>query len=304
MKISAINSTNNPPKSSCHFSSKILENDFLSDNSSIDTFDKLFIYSPANRPMSVVKNNIVSKRVNLLRPIKTEAEYNRIIKRIFNYELYRTKCAGPSCLIECLTQDGYLDIDKNLKGLVPYCGTSDISNSINCWLTGRHNPDKPLLTDLMMSDIVRAFEFSLDKLDKKYGKYSGTVYRSGYFNPNKDSQYYSTSYFLSCALDHKYRQKPSSKNPYSIIRLKNGHNIYKFQEETKSRESLTFALAEKEVLIDRKSKFRLVPQEEYTPDEESDIMDIIRLTANCDDIYLTEDKVNNMRKYISVWEEV
>ena len=302
MKINAIKQTSFQTK--MNFSGKSTENKSQNNGFISDILDKFFANTAINQPSAVIKRNIISKRNNLLKPIKAQSEYDKIVKNIFDYVLYKTKFDGPVELIECLAQDGYCDIDPNLKGLVPYCGTADISNSINCWLTAREDPDPPMLTDLMMADIVRAFEYSLDKLDEKYGKYEGTVYRSGYFNPNEDSQYYSTSYFLSCALDHKFWQKPSKECPYSIIRLKNGHNIYKFQEETKSKESLAFALAEKEILIDRKSKFRLVPPEEYTSDDESDIMNIVKFTANCDDIYLTEDKVNRMRKYISVWEEV
>ena len=272
----------------------------------------------------LLRQKIIKKRLSLLKPIKSEKDFKKVFENIITFLLYSfdNECENEDKIqlktvekffglepinisdSEYLDFDGYEDIDFNLKGLVAYCGSADISRQINCWLTARKDSNPPQITDDQMADIIRAFEYSLRQLDKKYGKIKGMVYRAGYFNPITDKQYYSASDYISCALDHSYRKEPSKGVPYSIIRIKNGHDIYDFQKDTATEVSSVFALREREILIDRKSTFRLVPKKEYTKQEHEDIRNIIYQTIDCDIKDLPPKRKAEITKNISVWEEI
>lgn len=130
---------------------------------------------------------------------------------------------------------------------------------------GEHKHDIDLKTSIycapenygVMEDIVRALDYSLKKLDEKFGKYKGIVYRQGYMDTGS-GQYFSTSSNPKTVA----QRIDSYSTEYSVIRTKSGHKIVDFQKEMGSR----FAHTESEILLDRKCKYRLVPIEEY--DEE------------------------------------
>ena len=273
----------------------------------------------AYRQAELIRQNKLIKRQALLNPITSEKEYLKVLNRVLRYPIFKyclddiiyaypkTNLFGeriPYIITDYIKLKGYEYVKNNLKGLVAYCGSSDISRQINRWLTARKDNNPTLLTDKQMADVVRTFDYSLRELDKIYGKINGTVYRAGMFNPNEDKQYYSASDTLYCAMEHSYKEKPSENMPYNIIRLKEGHNIYKFQKDTNSDVSSIFANYEREILIDRHSKFRLVPKEEYTNSELEDIESIIQLSLDCDQKDLSPDKKQQMLEHIFVWEEI
>ncbi len=216
-------------------------------------------YNPITTPEAIIRINTVRERLKLLKPIETQEEYEKVFSEILEYQKPNTEGYKPFIDFE-----GYDDVDINLLGLVPYCGKDDKSEHINIWLTGRNKNRIPLLNDTEMAKIVRVLDFSLKNMDKKYGKYNGIVYRKGFFNPITYKQYYSSSYTIEGAITHSGNSLPSPNNSYSIIKLKNGHKMYDFQKDSNSDIAREFAESETEVLIDRKSKFRFVPEKEYT----------------------------------------
>jgi len=273
-------------------------------------------------PQSVLRRKTIEDRINLLTPIKTKEEYDEIIKEILGYKLFNytpeKKSEKNNILfgvfgdeykknpidIDYMCTLGYSNAKDNFIGLIPYCGFADISYQINAWLSGRNIDNPTLLNDRQMANVVRAFEYSLSRLDMQYGKYSGTVYRAGYFDPVSDKQYYSSSDYLSCAIEHSNTTSPSEILPYSIIKLKKGHYIHKFQKDVNSMVSSTFALCEREILIDRKSRFRKVPVREYSEYDISLVKDVILRTIDCEFSDLTDKQRREIINNISVWEEI
>ena len=206
--------------------------------------------------------------------------------------------------------DGYEAVNDNFKGLIVYCGLDDRSDTINSWLTGRKLPEDTPADDCQIANIIRAMDYSLDRLDETFGKYKGVVYRVGFFNPISDKQFYSTSAESIGAVKHSPDIIPTKENPYAIIKIKNGHNLHAFQKQVNSYFSKRIGETEKEILIDRNSKFRLVPESEYT-DTDIRLRNIMLTQAvkNSDEIYGKdiENAVNghqDLLKYISIWEEI
>ena len=257
-------------------------------------------YYRATKPMAVVRQNILKHSQKLLKPIKSKEEYETVLSRVLQYKAYNDK--------PFVNLSGYEDTDTELKGLVPYCGESDKSHHINMWLTGRQSKRCHLLDDEKMADVVRILDYSLQKADRKYGKYEGIVYRKGFFNPVTDSQYYSSSINPASAVLHLGKTTPAHDNPYSIIKLKNGHNIYKFQKDTNSSVSGQFAEREQEILIDRKSRFRLIPPSKYTDEErllkKSFLNNFVTIDTSDKSQREKIDMYNSLAGYISVWEEI
>jgi hypothetical protein len=133
----------------------------------------------------LLRQKIIKKRLSLLKPIKSEKDFKKVFENIITFLLYSfdNECENEDRIqlktvkkffglepinisdSEYLDFDGYEDIDFNLKGLVAYCGSADISRQINCWLTARKDSNPPQITDDQMADIIRAFEYSLRQLD-------------------------------------------------------------------------------------------------------------------------------------------
>jgi hypothetical protein len=153
-------------------------------------------------------------------------------------------------------------------------------------------------------------DYSLEKLDDIYGTHKGVVYRKGFFNPVTDKQFYSTSAEAIKAVRHSGNHIPSEDNPYSIIKVKKGHDILAFQLNANSFLSRKFAQTEKEILLDRHSCFRKVPESEYS-EEDKKLTELLLTQA----IRKTDDISNrdienvlyhnrDLLKYISIWEEI
>ncbi len=262
------------------------------------------------KPISVIKKDVISNRLKSLEPI-TFNEYMLMLDEISEYKgpfFYYDAETKKACN-NLINYTGYEDIDEELKGIVPYCGKFDISDQINRWLTGRESEHtKYHFNNQRMINIINTLDYSLKRLDEKFGKYEGMIYRNGYFNPNESQQYYSATFLPESVLDIRANSIPSIKNKYSIIKIKNGHDVYKFQRYADSEVSNMFADDEHEILIDRKSKFRLIPEEEYTEEDKkllSDFMtEIIKKfhsNSSQKELMLQSSKYN---EFISIWEEV
>jgi hypothetical protein len=266
----------------------------LSDNSSL-------------KPMSLLKHEIVANRQKMLAPIKTKEEYDELLKEILGYEAPPNRNGLSEPVIQIFD---YENADKCLKGLIAYCGGWDLSKIINCWLTGRTFQNNQNLNDEQIANIIRCMDYSLEKLDDIYGTYKGIVYRKGFFNPITDKQFYSTSEEAIKAVKHSGKHIPSSDNPYSIIKVKKGHDIKAFHLNANSCLSRNFAQKEKEILLDRHSEFRKIPECEYN-DEDKKLVEMLLAQAirKTDDI--SEKDLNNvlmhnqdLLKHISIWEEI
>lgn len=305
MKVSAVNQTYSPKITS--FKSYPQRNSVLESliKAHKTKSDKLSVI----KPLSILKNDIISERQKLLKPL-TDREYNETIKKVFEYDgpcAYYIGGSQEPCsllVIPC----GYEEIDDKLKGLIAYCGRYDISNEINRWITARDEEyAKQHFSDERMKNVINTLDYSLKKLDEKHGKYQGIVYRSGYFNPNKSKQYYSTSFIPQNVIEMD-DPTPLDENEYSIIKVKNGHNIYKFQREADSDISNMFAFREHEILIDKKSKFRQIPKEEYTEKDkeliENFLFEVIRNYSPKICGENTDFDCNEFKKQISIWEEI
>ena len=112
---------------------------------------------------------------------------------------------------------------------------------------------------------------------------------------------------MGCIYLHSQENPPGPRYPYSIIKIKNGHNIHKFQEFTNTFMSKKFAQNEKEILIDRHSNFRKIPFESYSNDDIDDILTLLNISMK---IKIRKDDLDRFNKnidtlnYISVWEEI
>ena len=237
-------------------------------------------------PTGVASKAVSKERQQLLKPVETFEEYENLLNKILEYSVpdsvsYQTKF---------IQTEGYENVPIELLGLVSYCGCCDKSDEINRWLSGRPST-KSTLSDEEMANVIRALDYSLGKLDEKYGKYEGIVYRIGFFNPNTDNQFYSSSLSSIFAINNYYKDIG-----FSVIKVKNGHKICDFQEDTNSKISKRFAKREEEILIDRNSKFRLIPKEEYTKDDKELIGNLCeRLPKNMKDYFW---------KHVDIWEEL
>ncbi len=259
------------------------------------------------KPKDVLRNEISRSRREMLSPVSDYNEYCRLKEEIFKYK----DLPKENMLIPPFIQEfGYEKVDDNLKGLICYCGNEDKSAIINSWLTARPLPENLPVNDEQISKIIRTMDYSLKRLDDKYGKYEGTVYRSGFFNPFTDKQFYSTSDKSINAVLHSYKYLPSEDNPYSIIRLKNGHKIKEFQNSTDYFIARKFASTENEILIDRHSVFRQIPEDKYTEEIKKQQAIILAQAVKKDDNINETDirkalkEYGHLMKYISVWEEI
>ena len=198
-------------------------------------------------------------------PIKSEGEYNEVIKRITKAK----RANGNNLWNEDAVRTYYSNVSNKELGLLPYCGENDVSANINLYLSGRlNNPEvfeqwkSALLPETVITDVIRALDYSLGNLDSEFGKYKGVVYRQGFMGENS-GQFFSTSKNPSIA--GQMNNNWLFFNPdrgFSVIRVKDGHNIFEFQKKMGTE----FAEKEEEILIPRKSRFRLVKDNEM--DEE------------------------------------
>lgn len=226
---------------------------------------KLFGESNFNKTMSEldILSNLNSSLVKKIRPIdvpiKTEAEFDLLWDRILKAKTIN----GNSLWINEGSLKKYPKANKIQRGLLPYCGENDSSCLINMYLSGRIEDEriqkswKGLLPADKMTciDIVRVLDYSLKNLDNEVGKYKGIVYRQGFMDKNTE-QYWSTSKNPMIAGQiHGNWEYFNPRAGFSVIRTKNGHNIYEFQKKMGNN----FAKTEEEILIPRKTKFVEIP---------------------------------------------
>ncbi len=246
--------------------------------------------------------NILNKSV--LNAGLTEEEYNNTLNKVEQYSvpLYSTT--------------GYNNIPQKLRGIIPYAGLMDKSNIINQFLSGRNTDENYIYATMTfpvektkIKNMIRVLDYSLNKLDEEYGKYDGIVYRTGIINP-ASPQYYSTSGTQEGAIFHNCSALPD-KQDYNIIYTKSGHKIYEFQKQSKSLLSEIFSI-ESEVLLDRKSGFKQIPNNELTPDmlavRKSFLDKILKIyslkhgTKEVEEILSNKKRYTDLLSKIKIWE--
>lgn len=216
------------------------------------------ILSRQNQPKSVQQTNVVTdkslnflgmpdlvkNRVRLGSEIKSLDEYIQTMNRIYNY-----KIAGEKPLFSKMENlSGYKKAKKEEEGLLLYAGDMDLSDDINRFLSGRNMTE---MTSAQARNVVRALDYSLKKLDERYGRYSGIVYRQGFF-PINQKQYISTTTDPVIAATLRGGIYYDKNMEFSIINLKNGHKIRDFQRRVGS----DFAEEEEEILAPRTNSYR------------------------------------------------
>lgn len=194
-------------------------------------------YKFANSYDSFTRNNCDNNE------IKNDIEYNKTLEKIYSYKNKSGK------LIYNYQQNikDYPKVTKDEEGLLLYAGSSDIHDDINRYLSNR--PMKELNGEIA-KDIVNVTDYALNKLDKKYGKYSGIVYRQGIV-PENNTQYISTSTCPDIAATLYGGVCILNDLDFAIIKTNNGHKINEFQRDMESE----YAEDEEEILLPRTSKF-------------------------------------------------
>ena len=179
-----------------------------------------------------------------LLPIKSFEEYKQVLERIYN-----TKNAKGNPIFDIARNlKEFPKVSKEEEGLLLYAGLDDLSGDINRYLTHREliRTDEPTI-----KDVIRAFDYSLGKLDKKEGKYSGIVFRQGFFQTN-EGQYISTTTDPEIAAYLRGGISFNKNLDFYVIDTKNAHKINTFQKRMGS----FYADEEKEILIDRTANLR------------------------------------------------
>ncbi len=190
-------------------------------------------------------------------PIKTISEYRKVLKRVESAKSNN----GEDMWLTKRDKRYYQNADEKEIGLITYCGIDDNSGIINRYLSGRLTPDYVEKyydylprEESSYADAVRVLDYSLDNLDKEFGKYHGCVYRQGFMKEKMDS-YVSTS-----QLPHKAARLHNSwanfnpETQYSVIRTNNGHKINDFQRKMRA----IYANLEEEILIPHGKIYRKI----------------------------------------------
>lgn len=216
----------------------------------------------------------------------------------------------------CLDADGkvaslnfnklFPDAPIEYWGLNHYTGGAYID--INRITSGRN-----ILIPSHLSKVInnlRLFEYSLNSLDKEFGKYSGIVYRAGYFSP-KTQQYYSASSNID-----GIRHFLESEKDISIIKTKKAHNVNAFYEKYIDKSYRKGYLAnEKEIIIDKNSKFREVTdKDENIRQEKMKLAEYLLKVSKerfemqqklgCKNVQPMYNNINEIINKIKVYEEV
>ena len=198
--------------------------------------------------------DLIKKRpVNLGPEITSKYEYKNILNRIYNYKGYDKK---PLFDID-YNRAMYPKINPEHEGLLFYAGYADLSDDINRFLSKR---ELYKMTKPQAKDVVRVLDYSLQKLDEEFGKYSGVVYRQGFF-PQGQHQFISATKEPVIAATLRGGIFMNKNLEFSIINTKNGHKITDFQRKM----GCEYADEEEEILLSRKSKFKEIidPKEQY-----------------------------------------
>jgi len=257
----------------------------------------------SNQSLGILKRHVANSRIAMLHPITSKQDYDLALNKLYNTTYYA--CGGYRDFFD---DSGYENVEDELKALALYCGLNDKSFLINSWLSGRKKDDMyKTLSDEEIANGLRAFEYSLKELDKRFGTFEGTVYRRGFFNPITDWQYYSTSDKLPCANAFCHKKNAQEFKPFSIIRIKKGHRIFDFQKYANSTVSNNFDKLEHEVLLDRNSRFRKLRPEEYTKQDIKDIKYVLKKQYGYKPWQLNFDKLDKQFDFYNkfmVWEEI
>ena len=133
----------------------------------------------------------------------------------------------------------YPNLPDKYIGLLPYCGIDDYSLDINKYLSGRTVNNMHQYNPQTLNKLCSVLDYSLNELDKDFGKYEGIVFRIGFFDKNIP-QYFSTSKtpFEKRYVDMLKKKQEMNDNNKSvgsnlqinIIKVKNGHKICDFQK--------------------------------------------------------------------------
>lgn len=199
------------------------------------------------------------KRINT--PVEDINEYRSIIHNLMK----AISNNGDYAYFKECDLEWYKDIDIEEMGLIPYCGFEGSHEIINNYMTGLLNKNTEKYKSILPVDlttipeVIRALEYSLKKLDKKYGTHKGIVYRQGFMceSPNR---YISTTlnpYIASCIYGD-WRIK--SNNQYSVIQVNNGHRIVDFQRAA----GVPSADGEQEILLPYTNNYRKIQDNELT----------------------------------------
>lgn len=237
-------------------------------NSSIRNFELNQMYMQSNANINFAGHKIKKKLANeerLLKlekdlpPIQSAFDYLNVLEDVYNSKIL---CGEPFWRKK--SDFAVCDhIPVKYVGLLPYCGVNDVSWDINSYLSGRIDYSKPESLDTKkyipthdsIKSVVRVLDYSLNELDKDYGKYKGLVFRKGYMAEHS-GQFISSSTNPGIAANFNGY---NDKTDYSIIETKSGHKIYEFQKLIHN----AYETREKEVLLPRKSKYELISPECY-----------------------------------------
>ncbi len=190
-------------------------------------------------------------------PIKTISEYRKVLKRVENAKSNN----GEEMWLTKRDRLYYKNADEKEIGLITYCGIDDNSEIINRYLSNRLTPDYvEKYYDYLprekssYADAVRVLDFSLNNLDKEFGKYQGCVFRQGFMKEKMDS-YVSTSQSpRKAARLHNSWANFSPETQYSVIRTNDGQKINDFQRKM----GTIYANCEEEILIPHGRNYRKI----------------------------------------------
>ena len=159
----------------------------------------------------------------------------------------------------------YGKVDLFEHGLIPYCGQDDCHRLINAYLGSRLTKLEQEAWKFQMPydldtipDVIRLLEYSLNRLDNKYGKYKGIVYRQGVMSETPN-QYISTTInpYIATELNGGPFGIFTGSKHFSIIQTQNGHKIMDFQKEANS----AFANSEQEILMPFQNRYKKLTDE-------------------------------------------
>ena len=197
------------------------------------------------------------------------------------------------------------NIPFEFMGVIPYCGYEDCNKHINNFITGEEKFSS-LEKETENEKFISALNYSLDRIDDRYGKYDGIVYRKGRFAPSIP-RFYSTSAnipkddYIYSNLENEFNNKKEIN--FNVIKLKNGHKLNSMLYEYATSGLKELAEEEDEILIDTKSKFNYLTEKEATPE-------LRELKENYYNIITKELKENHSEEElrnkikIHLWEEI
>lgn len=237
----------------------------------------------------------------------TKDEYLRLLLDVFDIDKSTSELNERYIYPDC--PDKYL-------GLIPYCGLYDFSLQINQYLSNRIVEDS--LKYLRVGNLNKScstLDYSLKELDNEYGKYEGTTYRIGFFEPSS-SQFYSASSKPLIEMYLKYLVDTKNSNLYNtqdvkihIIKTKNGHKINDFQKDycepilEEFKEVREDFINENEILLDRKSRYQKAHDSQELQYEKLNIArDLFKTLKNKN--ILGWNSFEEIINKIEIWEEI